>query len=193
MRLFVAAELDDTVKRGVAPVEATLREAADADGRRTVSWVAPQNLHFTLQFIGDADAATAERIVRHLTQPLDVSPFQVAIAGVGTFPPSGPPRVIWLGVSEGGPQLGALARAVNQRLDAIGLPREDRPFRAHLTIGRVKGPVGLRLREALAALREVAVGRCTIARVALFESRLSPRGSIYSVVAASPLGYHRIP
>lgn len=193
MRLFVAAELDDAVKQRAAAIAATLRDAADADGRRSVSWVAPANLHFTLQFIGEADPPTARRVVDQLAPPFDLSAFDLTIAGAGCFPPSGPPRVVWLGVADGGVPLAALAREVNRRLDAIGLPREDRPFRAHLTIGRVKGPTGARLRAALAAARDAEAGRCTVSRVTLFESHLSPRGSTYSVVATSPLGYHRVP
>jgi RNA 2',3'-cyclic 3'-phosphodiesterase len=193
MRLFVAAELDDVVKQRVAAVAARLRAAGDADGRRSVSWVAPANLHFTLQFIGDADPAATQRIVEQLAAPIDLPAFDITVTGVGVFPSSGPPRVVWLGVTDGGVQLSSLSRAVNQRLDSIGLPREDRPFRAHLTIGRVKGPTGPRFRDALAVSRDAEFGRCTISRVALFESRLSPHGSTYTVVASAPLGYHRIP
>jgi RNA 2',3'-cyclic 3'-phosphodiesterase len=192
MRLFVAAELDDVVKQRAAAVAARLRAAGDADGRRSVSWVAPANLHVTLRFIGDADPATAQRIVEQLAAPMDLPAFDITVAGVGVFPPSGPPRVVWLGVVDGGVELATLARQVNQRLDAIGLPREDRPFRAHLTLGRVKGPTGPRLRDALAAARTADVGRCTIGRVTLFESLLSPRGSTYAVVTTSSLGYHRM-
>jgi RNA 2',3'-cyclic 3'-phosphodiesterase len=188
MRLFVAAELDDTVRTLAADVTSTLRAAADADGRRSVNWVATANLHFTLQFIGDVEPPTVRGVVDRLSPPFEVPAFDVAIGGVGTFPASGPPRVVWLGVTDGGVQLAALARAVNRRLDAIGLPREDRPFRAHLTLGRVKGPVGPRLRDALAAARDTAAGRCRITRVTLFESRLSPYGSTYAVVTTLALG-----
>jgi RNA 2',3'-cyclic 3'-phosphodiesterase len=191
MRLFVAAELDDAVRQRAAEIAAKLRHADQAGGRRSVAWVARENLHFTLQFIGEVDSPTAQRIAEQLVPPFDLPAFEVTIAGVGTFPPSGPPRVVWLGVTEGGAPLAAVARAVNQRLDAMGVPRDDRPFRAHLTVGRVKAPTGPRFREALAAARDAAVGRCPVDRVTLFESRLSPRGSTYSVVATSPLGYDR--
>jgi|WetSurMetagenome_2_1015567.scaffolds.fasta_scaffold303136_2 RNA 2',3'-cyclic 3'-phosphodiesterase len=191
MRLFVAAELDDGVRTRAAMLTSQLRAAADADGRRAISWVAAANLHFTLQFVGEVDAATGKRVETALAPVVALVPFDVAVGGVGTFPPSGPPRVIWLGVDEGGAQLSRLAGLVNERLDAIGQPREDRAFKAHLTIGRVKGPVGPCLREALADARHAPVGRCTIDRVTLFESRLTPRGSIYSTVTTTPLGYHQ--
>jgi RNA 2',3'-cyclic 3'-phosphodiesterase len=187
MRLFVAAELDDAVRASAAAVAARLRAAA-ADGRGAVSWVSAQNLHFTLRFIGEVEPAVAALVAARIAPPFDLPVFDVAVGGVGAFPPTGPPRVVWLGVTLGGAELAALARAVNQRLDAIGLPRDDRAFRAHLTLARVKGPTGPRLREALASARDDVAGRCAIDRVTLFESRLSPRGSAYSVVATSPLG-----
>jgi RNA 2',3'-cyclic 3'-phosphodiesterase len=188
MRLFVAAELDEIVRARAAAVTARLRAAADSDGRGAVSWVAPANLHFTLRFIGEVDAGVAARVAARLAPGFELPAFEVSVGGVGTFPTSGPPRVVWLGVSEGDGGLAALAGAVNDRFDSIGLPREQRSFRAHLTIGRVKGPAGPRFREALAAARDSVVGRCAIDRVTLFESRLSPRGSTYSVVATSRLG-----
>lgn len=191
MRLFVAAELDEELRQRAAAIADSLRAASERDGRRAIAWVAPANLHFTLRFIGEADAATARRIVEQLAAPFDVPPFSLTVAGVGTFPHSGPPRVVWLGVTVGASELSSLALAVNARLDAIELPRENRPFRPHLTLGRVKGPTGPGFREKLAAAREASAGNCTVRRVTLFESRLSPRGSTYSVVATSPLGYHR--
>jgi RNA 2',3'-cyclic 3'-phosphodiesterase len=193
MRLFVAAELDETVRRRAGAIAETLRAASERDGRRVISWVAPSNLHFTLQFIGEAEAATAKRIVGQLAPPFDLPPFEITVAGAGVFPHSGPPRVVWLGVTLGAPALSALALAVNARLVALGLPREERPFRAHLTLGRVKGPTGTGFREALAAARDASAGTCTIDHATLFESHLSPRGSTYSVVVLSPLGYHRQP
>jgi len=193
MRLFVAAEVNEAVRTRAAEIAAILRAANDRDGRRSVSWVAAENLHFTLQFIGETDPAHVQRIVDQLALPFDLPPFDLTIAGAGTFPPSGPARVVWLGVTAGGAALSALARAVNQRLDEIGLPREDRPFRAHLTLGRVKGATGARFRDAVTQARDLPVGACTVSHVTLFDSRLSPRGSTYSVVTTSALGYHRAP
>ena len=192
MRLFIAAEIDAAVRARAAAVIGRLREAGGEGGnRRSVSWVAPENLHVTLQFIGEADPGTARRIAEQLAPPFDTPAFDIAVAGVGAFPPAGQPRVVWLGVADGGVPLAGLAREVNARLDQLGLPRDDRPFRAHLTIGRVKGRVGPGVRDAIAAARGVAVGRCRVEQVTLFESRLSPRGSTYSVITTSPLGYHR--
>jgi len=191
MRLFVAVELDEAVRRGAARIASSLASASEqGGGRRSVTWVAQQNLHLTLQFLGEVDSDLARTVAERLAAPLAVPVFDVGVAGVGTFPPSGPPRVIWLGVTDGAAPLAALYREVDHRLEGLGFPREDRPFRGHLTLGRVKAPCGPRFREALAGARTANAGRCRVDHVTLFESRLSPQGSTYSVVATSRLGYH---
>jgi len=191
VRIFVAVEIDEVVRRKAASVSAGLRAALEQSrDRRGVAWVVPQNLHITLQFLGETDASRAKAVADRLAPPFDTPPFDVAVAGLGTFPPSGPPRVIWLGVTDGAAQLSALYRAVALRLDGLGFPRDARPFHGHLTLGRVKTACGPRLRDAMSAARAADAGRCSVDHVTLFESRLSQAGSTYSVVATSPLGYH---
>jgi RNA 2',3'-cyclic 3'-phosphodiesterase len=188
-RLFVAAEIDEEVRRRAGEIQSRLRAAGDAG--RAISWVAPQNLHVTLQFIGDVEPEVAGQVAAQLEPPFESPPFELSVSGVGTFPPAGQPRVIWLGVERGGVELAAVAREVNRRLDEIALPRDRRPFRAHLTLGRVKGAMPAQAREALAAARSAAVGRCRVDHVTLFQSTLSPHGSSYTIVATSRLGYHQ--
>jgi 2'-5' RNA ligase len=191
MRVFFAVELDEVVRRKAARLAAGLATALEqGGGRRRVSWVAPQNLHLTLQFLGEVDPQLAQTVVDRLAHPFAVPAFDVALAGVGTFPPSGPPRVIWLGVTDGAAPLSGLYREVDHRLEGLGFPRENRPFRAHLTLGRVTAACGPRFRDVLATARMADASRCRVDHVTLFESHLSPQGSTYSVVATSRLGYH---
>ncbi len=191
MRLFVACELDDRVTREAVRVARALAAALDRrGGGRGVAWVGQPNLHLTLQFLGEVDEATAAAVAGRLAPPFAHPPFDLAFAGLGTFPPAGPPRVIWLGITAGGDELAAVQGEVARRLEALGFPRARRPFRAHLTLGRVKAPLGPGLGGLL---RETAVAPatgCRVDRVTLFESRLSPRGATYSVIATAPLGYH---
>ena len=79
---------------------------------------------------------------------------------------------------------------MSRRLEGLGFPRESRPFRAHLTLGRVKAPLGPRAGEILAGTSVARDARCRVDHLTLFESRLSPRGATYSVVATARLGYH---
>lgn len=191
MRLFLAVELDDVLRRAAADTARTLAAALDKRGiRRGISWVAPANLHFTLHFLGEVDEPTTRAVVDRVSPPLAVPPFDLALAGLGTFPPAGLPRVIWLGVSEGARELADVHGEIGRRLEGLGVPLERRPFSAHLTLGRVKSPLGPHLRDTLAAAPPVGDARCVVDHVTLFESRLSPRGATYSVIATARLGYH---
>jgi 2'-5' RNA ligase len=191
MRLFVAVELDDAVRREAAGVAAALAAVLErGGGRPIVTWVAPQNLHLTLQFLGEVDAPLARIVVERLTPPFALPTFDVALAGLGAFPPSGPPRVIWLGVTKGADALAAVYREVDHRLEGLGFARDDRPFRAHLTLGRVKAPLSPRFRDTLAGVRTTSGTHCRADHIALFESLLSRNGSTYSVIATARLGYH---
>jgi len=187
MRLFIAAELDDPVRREVGRLAERLAREVEPRGGRAVSWVTPRNMHLTLRFLGEVDAASASAVAGCLSRPLAVPAFRLATAGVGAFPPSGPPRVIWLGFSSGVDELAALHGEIEARLAEIGCPREDRPFRAHLTLGRVKGAAGPHLRSILSSLPKPAVVECVVGHVTLFESQLSPRGPTYTALARSDL------
>lgn len=192
MRLFLAVELDEAVRRAAADTARTLEAALGRQGiRRGIGWVAPANLHVTLHFLGEVDEPTARAVADRMSPPLATPPFDLALGRVGTFPPAGPPRVIWLGVAEGARELAAVHAEVGRRLEETGVPLERRPFGAHLTLGRVKAPLGPRLQDVLAEASRSRAVRCRVDHVTLFESRLSPRGATYSVIATARLGYHQ--
>jgi 2'-5' RNA ligase len=187
MRLFVAVELSEAMREEAARVAGGLAEALGPDARRAVAWVAPDKLHLTVRFIGEAAPAVAKELARRIGQPFVAPAFRLAVEGIGAFPGSGPPRVIWLGISEGAEGLAQVHDEIESRLDGLGLEHEDRPFRAHLTLGRVKAPLGPSGRRALASSRAADVGSCDVHEVTLFESRLSPRGATYVALARGRL------
>jgi 2'-5' RNA ligase len=127
---------------------------------RDVRWVRLDGLHLTLRFLGPTDeervadtAAAVERTAR------SVDPFDVVIAGGGAFPSVARPRALWLGVADGAAELGATAAKLDDALAEVGWPREERAFRAHLTLARSDGVragpvVARRLIEAAEAVRE---------------------------------------
>jgi len=187
MRLFIAVDLDDAVRRHAGRLAERLARDLEPGARRAISWVSPRNMHLTLRFLGEVEPAAAAEVVGCLSGPLATPAFRVTTGGVGAFPPSGPPRVIWLGFSSGAEELSALQREIEARLGGHGLPREERPFRAHLTLGRVKGVVGVRARDVLAALVPSPVAECAVDHVTLYESHLSPKGPTYTALARSGL------
>src|SRR5262245_52250562 len=128
MRLFVAVEISEAVAASALDLISRLRStAAKLAPQSRITWMTAERLHITVRFIGWVDDAKADAIRGALKAPLG-DPFDLAIAGVGAFPPKGSPRVIWAGLTGGRPQLVSLERLVSDRLAEAGVPPEDRPF-----------------------------------------------------------------
>jgi 2'-5' RNA ligase len=185
LRAFVAVRLTADVRARLG--EEALRLRALHPG---VAWVAPENLHLTLKFLGRVEALTLEHLVRALEQAVaDHAPFPLGCAGLGAFPTTLRPRVIWAGVTDGAPQTARLAAAVERALAPLGFTPEARPFSAHVTLGRLRAPQKTpALAHALDDGRSRVFGRMPVAAIALVRSDLSPRGARYTDVATVPLG-----
>jgi 2'-5' RNA ligase len=183
MRLFLAVFPPAAVQRAAFSLIEALRRPGDG-----VSWVKAENLHYTLRFLGELGEDGARRAAEAATEAAAKSPaFAAALGGLGAFPDPRRPRVIWLGMSEGGEALVALAHGLDRALAKRGFGSPDKRFSAHLTLGRVREP-GRDWTEALAeaGLADPAA-RFSVERICVIESQLSPRGSIYTVRAEAPL------
>jgi 2'-5' RNA ligase len=184
-RLFVAAWLPDAARREAEDVAARLGESG-AD----VRWVPTEDLHVTLCFLGGVDAARVESLVACLSEVFSGSTaFGLRLAGLGRFPVRGMPRVVWAGLDAGAGELAALASLAERALLAERfLGRiDERPFRAHVTLGRPKSSRGVgRLLDLLGEVHLLG-GTHPLEEVVLAESRLSPRGALYTAVARFPL------
>lgn len=179
-RLFVAVDLDDRSRRRLAAIIDDVAHRSEQAGAR-VRWTPAANLHITLRFIGATPEPDVDRIAAALEPPLAARPFDIMLAGLGTFPGSGPPRVIWAGIARGAEILGRLYDEVEERLQAAGCATEERPFRAHLTLGRVRTGPPRAANAVRRASGDVAleVGPITVDHVTLYESRPSSTGSTY--------------
>lgn len=183
MRLFVAVEFPEAVRRRAWRATAPLREAD-----LPVKWVGPERLHLTLKFLGEADEGKVPAVGEALERAAgSVGPLALRLAGVGAFPSLGAPRVLWIGV-EGPPELERLHEAVEEALAELGFEREERDFHPHVTLGRARrGSGGLGGAERLVERLEVDVA-CTADDVRLVRSVLGPEGARYSVVSSHALG-----
>jgi 2'-5' RNA ligase len=188
-RLFVALDPPDAVRRRLAAIAVELRRGAGRSADE-VRWVPPENVHLTIQFLGavpeervpDVEAAVRAAAAR-------VRPLSLEVKGAGGFPNARRPRVIWAGLTGDLAALGALAADLGRRLAPLGFPPEDRPFSAHLTLGRARegrGSPGLAGALARAAETEGAPWRAT--ELVLFESHLSPKGPRYEPLVRAPIG-----
>jgi RNA 2',3'-cyclic 3'-phosphodiesterase len=184
LRAFIAVDLDPGLKAAVRDLVRRL-EAVRAD----VRWTKPDGHHLTLKFLGEIDDATAARVTSVLKDTASRhKPFLLRLVGTGAFPGERSPRVLWTGVAAG-PELAALQADLETALEKEGFPPEDRAFKAHLTLGRVKGRDRLdKVMAELAAHAGDDLGGMTAVKIALFESRLRPDGAEYHIVDEAPLG-----
>jgi 2'-5' RNA ligase len=179
MRLFTAIELDEDVHARAATLLETLRRRAaeGAPGAR-LTWVPADRMHLTLRFIGEVEDTMAAAVITALREPIAVEPFTVRWEGLGSFPPRGAPRVLWVGVAEGTDGLVRAEAAVSARLEALGIPGEERPYSPHLTLARVREPAGLKSASLFQGLSG-ALGSTRVQAITLFRSHLSPKGPTY--------------
>lgn len=185
LRVFIAVELPASIQQEVAALQASLR-ATGAD----VKWVEPQNLHLTLKFLGNVEETRIAPLIEALrAATLPHAPCTLHLEGIGAFPNIRSPRVIWVGVSQGQPPLTALAQAVEQACVGLGFPAQERPFSAHLTIGRIRSRDRLaHLIKQLQVAEFCASHPAPADHLTLFQSVLSPKGPTYTPLAKIPLG-----
>jgi 2'-5' RNA ligase len=146
--------------------------------------VARENIHVTLKFLGE----TPEEIVPELVEVVTgacagTAPFDIVLGGLGGFPNLHRPRVLFYEMTTGARELVALAGAIDAALsEGLGIPREDRPFKAHATVARVKSAIAPELAARLAKAPPVERGSQKIEKVTLMESELRPQGAAYRPV-----------
>jgi 2'-5' RNA ligase len=186
-RIFIAVELAPALHQAVVDTQQRL-EAAGAK----VRWIKPDHLHFTLRFLGEvspAQVALAKIATREAVEGLH--PFTIVLQSLGAFPSFQRPQVVWIGVTEGAQELETLAARVDARVLHHRLPPADHPFRPHLTLARIRdarqwGDVV----RALMRDRDAAVGSQEVQAVAVMESRLTPKGPVYTRVEEVSLPDH---
>lgn len=187
VRLFVACEVPDDVRENIGSIIETLRSRSGT----AVRWIRPEGVHVTLKFLGEVPVkqlpaiklAVQEAVVGH-------SPFELEFSSIGTFGGREGLRIMWVGIAGDVLRLEALVRAVNAALAVVGFEPERRPFRPHLTLGRVRDEIPTRQRAEI----EVAVGKMDVppsawrtTHVSLMRSRLTTAGAVYEVLATFPL------
>jgi 2'-5' RNA ligase len=190
MRLFVALDIDGPIRERIARFLEGVRNFAP-DAR----WAKEESLHVTLKFIGEQAESSVDRIKEALGATAGRS-SEIVFRGYGFFPTPKSARVFWIGM-EAGPEVAALAAAVDANLAPLGIPKEERKFTPHLTLARSSGASGApgrrgedgprgtfqRLQEKLSALPAPDFGSMTAREFFLYQSRLSPKGSTYTKLA----------
>lgn len=181
MRLFTAIEIPHVLREQVMGLIQRLRPAAKA------RWSPAGNLHITTKFLGEIAPDQLSAVEEVLCALPRKGPIPVALRGLGWLPNPHTPRILYLGVHA--PEtLPALHARTDAALAALGIPRETKPFRPHLTLARIPpGCSVVELRQAIAALPSSDLGAFDVGEFCLYESRLQPTGSVYVPRKAFPL------
>jgi 2'-5' RNA ligase len=189
-RLFVAVPVADEIRVAIREImEKVAGASIDERAYGQPRWVRVEGLHLTLRFLG----ATPDERQPALADALEaaasgVAPFRIVLSGGGAFPDPHRPRVLWIGISQGAPQLAELVSRMDTSLVPLGWPPENRPFAPHLTIARTDGVPGAD--ERARCLAEVAEG-VSLAwqadRIVLYKSLLGHGPARYEALSTADL------
>lgn len=177
VRLFIAVEITGETRKKLTAFQDKLKKAG-AD----VGWVAPENIHITLKFIGSLDEGKIDAVTDIIKESVThIQPFNLDYSGVGVFPAPRNPRVIFAQAIDTGGVLARIHERLDNQLMSLGVEHEDRKFDAHLTVGRVKSRRNVAgLMESLNAYQGFRFGLERITQVVLMKSDLTPEGPVYT-------------
>ncbi len=171
MRAFVAVEIqDENILDEIVKIQSEFKIKATAVNKK--------NMHFTLLFLGEITDESAEDVKKALSS-ISFKPIEVKFTHVGAFPNSRSPRIIWIGIDDtSSEQLVELASQVEKKLGPLGF-RSDKPFKAHLTIFRVKNRIN-DMTKIIERFKKIDLGKYTMTELKFKQSILTPNGPIYS-------------
>jgi len=189
VRSFIAIPVPRT---GLEVLEKVVKRL-DSEMGGKVRWVRPRGIHLTLKFMGDIPALTLEQVLETLPQvTASFGPFEISMSGLGVFPNARRPRVLWAGLAGDLETLSALQLAVDEAVGRLGLPKEDRPFSPHLTLGRVRRDTNEEQSRTIGYLMSntelQAVPPWSVDAVNLMRTELDPTGSRHYLVGSATIG-----
>jgi RNA 2',3'-cyclic 3'-phosphodiesterase len=184
IRAFLAIEPPQEVLRNILDIQNRLRRLLAMD----IRWVKPEGMHLTLKFLGDIPEKETPAISSAAGEAASrVGNLHFFVSGLGVFPDNRRPRVVYLGLQGDTDRLASLQKNLEGILAGIGFPEEQRPFRAHLTLGRVKSTSGVsELAKETEKGNTCTAGEFTATELCLFRSDLTPHGAVYTRLAACP-------
>ena len=185
IRAFLAIEPTEDIIQAMVRLQEKLKR--EISGR--ISWTRPQGQHLTLKFFGDISREDVHNISKAVQNRVASELFlNLKVEKLGVFPDARKPRVLWCGITGDVEKLSRLQKQLDSDFAEIGFPTEDRPFRAHLTLGRIKDSSALTgIREVLTKYSAFTAGEFTGRELALLQSELTPQGAVYTKLAVFPL------
>jgi len=187
MRTFIAIDLPKEVKNSLLVIQEKLKASA-AD----VGWIAPENIHLTLKFLGERNEKKIQKFKEILIEVANnQNSYQIHINSLGAFPTNNSPRVIWVGIEQGDQETKSLALKLEEKIAKAGVAKEDRPFSSHITIGRTRSP--LHREQLIQELNNLPAGIAQkllvfpVKKITLFKSTLGPKGPTYEILQEASL------
>ncbi|MBW1841591.1 MAG: RNA 2',3'-cyclic phosphodiesterase [Deltaproteobacteria bacterium] len=184
IRTFIAVEIPEKIISSIARVQKSIK-----DYGFKIRWVRPESMHLTLKFLGNIEAADTEKVGRAVFAAAKTYPtLSLQVKGIGIFPGLRRPRVVWVGITGQLETLGRLQETLDKKLEAIGFPKEKRPFKGHLTLGRIKKKIDPNtFIEALNTCKNFETETFTADRVVLYKSELKASGAVYTELMSARL------
>ena len=169
-RLFTAVDLPEPMKESLASMSFGIPGA---------KWIASEQLHLTVRFIGEVDGALF-RDIKNILDGVSFTPFSLQLKGVGYFPPRGAPRVLWVGLQKSEPLL-VLKKKIDQALCRVGVEPDSRKFSPHITLARLKNSPPQKIANFLSGNGLFSQEPFQVEDFKLYSSILSPKGAYHKV------------
>jgi len=177
IRAFIAFPLPELITTRICDIQERLKSY-----RLPVRWVKPENVHLTLKFLGEISLSTIDGIAEVIEDTVrDFSPLILFTKGLGVFPGIKKPRVIWIGISGDIKPLSEIQANLETNLEIKGFAKENRPFKSHLTLGRVKDDIHPEnLIDILRSFSDFSSEPFEAGELVLYKSELNPSGALYT-------------
>ncbi len=189
LRLFIAAEITDEMRSKLGGLIEGLSSPADG-----VKWVRPRSIHLTLKFLGNVREEDLGSVKKTGEEGISgfkgIDDISLTVKGLGTFPGGNTSRarVIWVGLDGDVERMGSIRNALEEAFAKIGFPKEERDFRPHLTLGRVKGRASGGMIDKIESMKDIVLGDIVVSGLHLFRSDLKPTGAVYTSLFYYPFG-----
>jgi len=187
MRVFIAIDIDDKIRKAIADLQKQIVSKVDVK-KGDLKWVEPNNIHLTLKFLGeisDEQVIEVSEIAKTVAQAHQK--FNLEIESVGSFGGRSA-KIVWVGAGKGTDALLALQKDLDDLLAQTGYPKEEREFSAHLTLCRVNHPIaGLKIGEAIAQFSHLKLGSIAADALCVYQSQLTPAGPNYTLLQSFKL------
>ena len=189
-RTFIAVDIDEYTRKNLAEVRCKLD-----DPRCRINWVAPENLHVTLKFLGDVPDNELSKVCEVVGETVAQSgPVEFEVRGITAIPSLQKLRMLWAQVDEQAGLLDAIFTKIESALEPLGFPRENRPFSPHITLARIKHvpknaaiDIKSTLRKSLEQYSDTEFGFISAPNITVYTSELTPDGPIYTPIAKPKL------